>query len=90
VLSLTRPSETTPIVTLTKLSDDLRAPLKTVRTLVISNDVPFDVVGRSWVFGEEAAATVKSLVEQHNEKAVSLGLTAIGSRKSKRKATHVA
>jgi hypothetical protein len=68
------PSKDPALVNLTRLSEDLGAPLKSVRSLVIFNGVPFEVVGRCWVFGPEAVTQVRRIWAEHQRNAEALGL----------------
>jgi hypothetical protein len=85
--------EVKTITTLSQLVEAAEEPHRTVRTLVIANDVEFTIVGKTWVFDDAAAALVLDLVKAHKEKAAALGLKSQANRRkprTKRKAKSMA
>lgn len=85
--------EARTITTLSQLVEAAEEPHRTVRTLVIANDVEFTIIGKTWVFDDAASARVLELVKAHKEKAIALGLKPQSNRRkprSKRKAESVA
>jgi hypothetical protein len=79
--------ETHDIKTLTQLCEELGAPVKTLRTLIIEHDVKFDTIGNAWVFSAEAADQVRDLFAEHQRKARALGLKP-RDHKRRAEATH--
>ena len=68
-------TEDQAIITLTEICTGLGgAPVKSVRTLVIEHDVPFEQVGKAWGFTPTNVAVVKQLWISHENKAKALGL----------------
>lgn len=73
--SITATTKEDPAInSLTDICSDLGAPLKSVRTLVIEHDIPFEIVGASWAFTPKDTARVKDLWKAHMKKCEARGL----------------
>jgi hypothetical protein len=55
--------------------------VKTVRTLIIEREIPFEVVGKTWVIGPDAFRRLKAAAADHARKAKSLGVGSPSGRR---------